>query len=232
MGHGGFLAPQRIPFVRRYVYVAASEVRLKLAKNSLLLFFYLTAPGIAQVKLADPDYYLNARQRFDAYVFRTYTDPVKFGWLLVDSAQATWSKDPLEWDRSPKSYSCRVASGWGRRIVSNTAQFGFEAALREDSRYRPSGAREFRQRILFAASHSVIAYRPDGSIGPAYGRMAAGVVAAAASSTWHPQSIGAGAILSGVGQSAVDRACSNLLTEFAPDLRAFVRRKWNRFRTK
>jgi hypothetical protein len=203
-----------------------------LVKTSLLWFFCLAEPVFAQAKLADPQYYLNTRQRFDAYVFRTYTDPLKLGWLLVDSAQETWSKKPDQWDRSPQSYSYRVASGWGRRIVRNTAQFGFEAALREDSRYRPSCTHDFRHRIVFAISHSVLAYRPDGSIGPAYGRMAAGVVATAASSTWHPQSMGAGAVLSGVGQSAIDRACSNLLTEFAPDLKAFGRRTWNRFRTK
>jgi hypothetical protein len=192
----------------------------------------LSATVLAQVKLADPEYYLNTRQRVDAYIFRTYTDPQKFGWLLIESAQATWLKDPHEWDRSPESYSYRVASGWGRRIVSNTAQFAFETALHEDSRYRPSGAQGVRKRILFAISHSVIAYKPDGSIGPAYGRMAAGVAAATASSTWHPRSIDAGPILSGVGQSAIDRACSNLLTEFGPDLKAFGRKSWNRFRTK
>lgn len=203
-----------------------------MVKTSLLLVFSLAAPVFPQAKVADPQYYLNTRKRLDAYVFRTYTDPLKFGWLLADSAQETWSKKPAQWDRSPESYSYRVASGWGRRIVRNTAEFGFEAALREDSRYRPSGTHQFRHRVLFAISHSVVAYRPDGSIGPAYGRMAAGVVAAAASSTWHPRSLGAGAVLGGVGQSAIDRACNNLLTEFAPDLKAFGRRTWNRFRTK
>jgi hypothetical protein len=72
---------------------------------------------MAQVTVPDPAYYLNTRQRFDAYIFRTYTDPLKFGWLLIDSAQETWSKSPHEWDRSPESYTCRVASGWGRRVV-------------------------------------------------------------------------------------------------------------------
>jgi hypothetical protein len=178
----------------------------------------------------DPLYYLDTRQRFDAYVFRTYTDPSKLAWLLIDSAQDTWTKAPRQWDRSPESYSYRVASGWGRRMVNNTAQFGFETILHEDSRYRLSGERAFRKRVLFAVSHSVLAYKPDGSIEPAYGRMAAGVVTAAASSTWHPQSIGAGAIFSGAGQAAMDRAGSNLINEFAPDLRAFGKKQWDRFR--
>jgi hypothetical protein len=197
-----------------------------------LLPWFLTAPAFAQVTLAEPHYYVSTRDRFDAYIFRTYTDRVRFEWLLIDSAQETWSKDPHQWDQSPESYSWRIASGWGRRIVRNTAQFGFETVLREDSRYRPSGAHELRKRILFAVTRSATAYHPDGSVGPAYGRMAAGVIAAATSSTWHPQSIGAGAILGGVGESVIERVGSNLLTEFAPDLKAYGKKKWNRFRTK
>ena len=181
----------------------------------------------AQSAATDPQYYKDNRERFNAYLFRTYKDPARIAWLLVDSATDHWSQAPHEWDRSPQSYSYRVASGWGRRIVRNTAQLGFETALQEDSRYRMSGERQFGKRILFALSHSALAYKPDGSVEPMYGRMAAGVVAAAASSTWHPQSISAACLLSGAGQAAIDRAGNNLLTEFEPDLRTFGRKTWN-----
>jgi len=203
-----------------------------LVKRYLLYLICSAAPVIAQTTVQDPLYYLDTRDRVNAYVFRTYTDPVRLGWLAFDSAKDTWTKDPHEWDRSPESFSYRFASGWGRRIVRNTAQLGLETALREDSRYRLSGSRVFRERVLFAVSHSVLAYRPDGTVGPAYGRVAAGVIGAAASSTWHPHPMSAGSVMNGVGQSALDRACNNLLTEFAPDLRAFGRRTWNRLRAK
>jgi hypothetical protein len=85
-------------------------------------------------------------------------------------------------------------------------------------------------RILFAVRSSVTAYHPDGSVGPAYGRMAAGVVACAASSAWHPQQMNASILLTGIGQSALDRAGNNLLTEFTPDLKAFGLAAWNRLR--
>ena len=188
----------------------------------------LLLPGLmpAQV-VTDPLYYPNLHARFNAYIFRTYTDPQRMAWLLVDSARDHWSQAPLEWDRSAQSYGYRVASGWGRRIVRNTAQFGFEALLNEDTRYRPCPSHEFRKRIYYAVSRSVIAWHPDGSIGPAYGRIAAGVVGAAASSTWHPQSIGAGALLGGVADSALDRAGNNLLAEFTPDLKNFGKATWN-----
>jgi hypothetical protein len=65
-----------------------------------------------------------------------------------------------------------------------------------------------------------------------YGRMAAGVVAAATASTWHPQSISTATLLGGVGQAAMDRAGNNLLTEFEPDLKNFGRRTWQSFHRK
>src|SRR5437763_742043 len=108
---------------------------------SALLLLFVAIPALAQVALTTPQYYRDTRERVDSYVFRTYTDPVRAGWLLFDSAVDHWSRSPREWDHSPRSYSYRVASGWGCRIVRNTAQLGFETALHEDSRYRPSGER-------------------------------------------------------------------------------------------
>lgn len=190
------------------------------------LLFCTTSTALAQFAPADPGYYVDSRARVNDYIFRSYTDPARIAWLLIDSAKDTWSKDPDEWDRSPKSYSYRVASGWGRRIVRNSLQLGFETALQEDSRYRPSNEHGFGRRIVFAVSHSVLAYRPDGSVTPAYGRIAAGVATAAISSTWHPQSITPANLLSGAGQSALDRAGNNLLTEFEPDLIHFGKKTW------
>ncbi|MCU1258880.1 MAG: hypothetical protein JWO80_1765 [Bryobacterales bacterium] len=195
--------------------------------NFVILFFCLAAPLVAQLSFATPHYYADKRERLNDYVFRTYTDPARLCWLLVDSAKDTWYKDPHQWDRSAESYSYRVASGWGRRVVKNTVQLGFETALHEDSRYRPSNERGLRKRVLFAVSHSVLAYKPDGAVEPAYGRLAAGVVTAVISSTWHPQSVRPGTLLGGIGQCALDRAGNNLLTEFEPDLKYFGRKTWN-----
>jgi hypothetical protein len=195
--------------------------------RAVLCLFLLGTPVLAQAILPEQSYYIDTRDRINSYVFRTYTDPARFSWLLVNSATDHWSRAPHQWDRSAESYSYRVASGVGRRIVSNTAQLAFESVLHEDSRYRRSNELQFGKRVRFALTHSVLAYRPDGSLEPMYGRMAAGVVTAATSSTWHPQSISAGTLLSGVAESALDRAGSNLLSEFEPDLRNFGRKTWN-----
>jgi len=204
------------------------------------MYYYLTAlllvvgiPAAAQpVSGNDPLFYRDVRERFNAYLFRTYTDPGRLGWLLVDSATDTWTRSPHYWDRSAESYGMRVASAWGRRIVRNTVQFGFETALREDSRYRPSGEKGVGKRVLFAISHSVLAYKPDGSVEPMYGKIAAGVVATATSSTWHPQSTRTASLLCGIGDGALDRAGNNLLTEFEPDLKRFGVKAWKAIRKK
>lgn len=190
-----------------------------------IVFLGLAVPLLAQ-GTPDPNYY-RSRERFNFYLYRTYTDPVRLGWLLLDSAKDTWLKEPREWDCSAQSYSYRVASGLGRRIVRNTALVGFEAILREDSRYRPSLDSGFRKRILFALRYSVLAYKPDGSTELAYGQFGAGVLSAAASSMWQPQSIAGDALLFGVAQSALDRAQNNLLTEFEPDLKRLGKKTWN-----
>ena len=191
------------------------------------MLFLVGIPAIAQLSPPDPLYYRDSQERIHAWTVRTFTDPSRISWLLVDSAIDHWSQSPYQWDHSAESYSFRVASAWGRRIVSNTVQLGFESALREDSRYRRSGDGGFGTRIVFALKHSVLAYKPDGSVEPMYGRMAAGVVAAATSSTWQPQSIGAMSLLGGIAQSALDRTGGNLLTEFEPDLKTFGRKTWH-----
>src|SRR5882724_4017390 len=83
----------------------------------------------AEAAVADPPpslYYRDSGERFRAYLSRTYTDPSNLAWLLIDSGMDHWNRAPHQWDRSSQSYSMRVASGWGRRIVRNTTQYGFE----------------------------------------------------------------------------------------------------------
>ena len=209
----------------------AAQARLAWVRRTVLLIMPVVAAVSLQAqdkpaKPLDPLFYASLGDRFHAYIFRTYTDPERLSWLFVDAATSTYLKDPHQWKRNSQGYSYRLASGFGRRIVNNTAQLGFEALLHEDSRYRPLGAHGFPQRVFHAVRDAVIAHRPDGSMEPAYGRIAAGVVAHATSSTWHPRSIGAGALLAGIGDGALDRASGNLLTEFEPDLKAFGRKFW------
>ena len=183
----------------------------------VVLLFALALPLAAQITPVpeQPSYYHDSGERIRSYVSRTWTDPNRLGWLLADSAMDQWGGIPHQWDRSGGSYGMRVASAWGSRMVHNTVQLGFESALHEDSRYRRLGEGRFEKRIVFAFSHSVLAWKPDGSVEPMFGRMAAGVVTAA---------------IHGCPARSFKKGCraeGNLLTEFAPDLKNFGRHTWN-----
>ena len=205
-----------------------------MARFLIIGLLSLAASAGAQSLLSTPARggYVDFHDRLHDYIFRTYTDPGRLLWTLADSAKDTWWKDPHQWDRSPESYSYRVASHLGRRMVRNSLQLGLETALHEDSRYRISTEHSFRNRVWFAITSSVMAYRDDGSREPAYGRMLAGVGGAAISSTWHPQSIAADTLVCGVVEAALDRAANNLLREFQPDLLHFGKTTWKNFRHK
>jgi hypothetical protein len=196
-----------------------------------VLLFAFSLPLAAQIA-ADPppSYYQDSRDRIQSYLSRTWTDPNRLGWMLAGTALDHWQGAPHQWDQSSGSYGMRVASAWGHRMVHNTVQLGFESALQEDSRYRRLGEGRFGKRIVFALSHSMLAWKPDGSVEPMYGRIAAGVVTSAVSSTRHPQSISASALVSGMGWAAVDRAEGNLLTEFTPELKSFGRKTGSHLR--
>jgi hypothetical protein len=182
---------------------------------------------LEQVNPTAPAYYRINGERVHAYIFRSYTDPIRLGWLLVDGAKDTWCRDPHEWDRSPESIlfeSLRDGDGGLSETQRNSV---LETVLQEDTRYLPSHERRLRKRFSFAVRSSVLAYKPDGKLQLAYGLLAAGVVSDTLSSTWHPLYTGTGALLGGIGQSAVDRAGGNLLPELEPDLKNFGRRAWN-----
>src|SRR6478752_710024 len=127
--------------------LAASVAQVPVAMRFplTLMPLCLALPAMAQISMPiDPTYYRDTRDRIDSYLFRTYTDPTRLAWLLFDSANEHWGRSPRNWDQSPKSYSMRVASGWGRRIARNTVQLAFESALHEDSRYRRSAGTTYR----------------------------------------------------------------------------------------
>src|SRR3954469_13688926 len=138
-----------------------------------VLLFAASLPVTAQIAVGQPpaSYYHDSRERIQSYVFRTWTDPDRIGWMLVGSAMDHWEGLPHQWDQSGGSYGMRVASAWGHRMVHNTAQLGFESALHEDSRYRRLGEGRFERRVLFALSHSMLAWKPDGSVEPMFGRI-------------------------------------------------------------
>jgi hypothetical protein len=72
---------------------------------------------------------------------------------------------------------------------------------------------------------------PDGGRRPAYTRFFAGALADVSTAHWTRQAIRPEWLLQSLGTSALDRAETNLLDEFGPDLRSFGMRIWKRTRS-
>jgi hypothetical protein len=138
--------------------------------------------------------------------------------LVADSALGHLQKDPKEWGRAPEWLGARVASNFGRRVVSNTIEFGLGAALHEDTRYRPSDLGPLRQRIWYATTSAFTARVPGGT---RFGYSRLGAIAGGVwvASSWHPEKKCASAHWQDVGFAVLGKVPDNLLSEFSPDLR-------------
>ena len=159
------------------------------------------------------------QERFQYYVHRTYTSRERLAFLVADSALGHLQKDPKEWGRSPECLGMRVASNFGRRVVSNTIEFGLGAALHEDTRYRPSDLGPLRQRIWYATTSAFTARVPDGKTRFGYSRLGAIAGGVWVASTWHPGVKSASDRWLDVGFAALGKVPDNLLSEFSPDMR-------------
>src|SRR5438552_3165993 len=118
-------------------------------------FFLLVACAPAQ----DPDPASTppsaASERFRYYLQRTYSWQ-KMSWLAVDSA-VDHLLGEAEWGHGIGGYGCRYASGFGRRLINNTVEFGAVMVLRQDTRFLPSKRKGLIPRIRYAATHAFLA---------------------------------------------------------------------------
>ncbi len=159
------------------------------------------------------------QERVHYYVQRTYTSRERLAFLVADSALGHLQNDPKEWGRAPECFGARVASNFGRRIVSNTIEFGLGAALDEDTRYRPSQLGPLRQRIWYATTSAFTARVADGKTRFGYSRLGAIAGGVWVASSWHPENKSASDLWQDVGFAVLGKVPDNLLSEFSPDMR-------------
>jgi hypothetical protein len=168
-------------------------------------------------------------ERWSHYVHRTYA-PARLGLLLADTGIDHALREPHCWDSSALSFGHRYARALERRIIKNSAELAGGLLTGEDLRYRASRSRSMSRRVWHAVTSSTIAQMPDGTIRPAYTRMAASVVSEVSTAHWTHQAIQPRWMLQSVAWSVVGQAETNLLDEFSPDLRRIGTRVWKRVR--
>lgn len=195
----------------------------------LLTGVWLTAvsSGFGQSPLSEP---FTPSARWSYYVHRTF-GPDRMGRLAAETVIDHLLLEPACWDSTAGSYARRYARAFERRVIRNTAEFGAGLLTGEDLRYRPSQSRSIRGRAWNALRASVTAQMPDGGRRPAYTRFFAGALADVSTAHWTRQAIRPEWLLQSLGTSALDRAETNLLDEFGPDLRSFGMRIWKRTRS-
>jgi hypothetical protein len=145
--------------------------------------------------------------------------PKALGTSLVMGAWHTAVDSPEEWQGS---------SGFTKRVLTHDADNGIsqgiEASLGllwgEDPRPVRSGRDGFGGRLGFAMKTVVLAPRPDGHLGPAWGRYAGAVGSNVVKNAWLPSRLTTPKETTRrIAAGLVGRLAMNLWTEFGPDLR-------------
>src|SRR5437868_1363562 len=129
---------------------------------------FVLAHAAAQDPVAASPSSSTTSQRLEYYLHRTYSWQ-RMSWLAADTAIDHLLGEP-EWGRGMRGYGCQYASGFGRRLISNSVEFGAVLALRQETRYRPSRMKGVIPRIRWAATHAFLATGPGGNVQPAYAR--------------------------------------------------------------
>ncbi len=157
--------------------------------------------------------------RLNDYFHRTYSWQ-QMGSLAVDTAIDNFLPHPT-WGRSMNGYSCRYVSSFGKRLVTNSAEFGASSLFQEDIRYRSSHLDGFVPRLKFAVTHAFTAYGPDNRVEPAYGRFAGIAAVAVIEPSWRPGGWSTSRFGHNASSRALDLLQASVLNEFSPDMKRF-----------
>jgi hypothetical protein len=165
---------------------------------------------------------ITAEERFKYYLDRTY------GWQQMGGLAVSTGVDYLitrpEWGRGIAGFSCGYASAFGRRVVTNSAEFGAASALREDIRFRPSQRKGLVPRLKYATAHAFLAYGAANQVEPGYARFVGITGGALIEPTWHAGGLTGTSFGKNVGFRSLDQLEQSVLTEFGPDLKRISQR--------
>ena len=137
--------------------------------------------------------------------------------LAVDTAIDHMIGRP-EWGHGIDGYGCHYASSFGRRLISNSVEFGTILVLRQDTRFHRSHQRGLFPRMKYATKHAFLAIGSTGEIEPAYARFAGIAGGALIAPAWRRRGLSASGFGQDLAFSTLDQVQNSLLTEFTPDL--------------
>ena len=139
------------------------------------------------------------------------------------AALAQASNEPPEWGQGASGYGTRLASGYGRMVISRSIRFGVAALDHEDPRFTYSNEAGFWRRFRYASVSFVWARTDTGGQMPAFSRFAGAYGAAFIANSWYPESrANSGhALMRGSTALAAGYAW-NVFREFWPDIKKAI----------
>lgn len=158
-----------------------------------------------------------ASDRFQNYFQRTYSWQ-RMSFLAFDTAVDHLISKP-EWGSGMAGYGIRYATGFGRRLVTNSTEFGMASILHEDIRFHASHQKGFLPRLKYASAHAFIALGPENKPEPAYARFAGIAGSALIEPAWRGTPLSASCLGRQIGFRLLDQVQNSVLTEFSPDLK-------------
>src|SRR5437763_13709021 len=106
-----------------------------------------------------------------------------------------------------------------RRMIKNSTELAGGLLTGEDLRYRASGSRSMSGRVWHALKSSATAQMPDGSLRPAYTRMAGSLVSEVSTAHWTHQALQPRWMAQSIGWSRGGQADTTALAEDSRDRR-------------
>jgi len=162
--------------------------------------------------------------RWTNYLERTYSWK-RIGMVGAESAfDQTFQLNKC--GRPPYCFPHHFGGSLARRTARTTIEFGAGALLKEDLRRTPSGLSGFRERLMWALTHSALAKGGSGEWRPAYSRYAGTLGGSAVSAAWKGEPITAGRLGRSLGWAFTAYLQDSVMAELEPVLRGIGRQVW------
>lgn len=154
--------------------------------------------------------------KWNLYLKSTY-GPLSFGYSLA-SAGIDQAQDSVpDWGQGMKGYSKRFISGFGKKVVDNSAQFALRNLFHENPRYIASGRSGFLGRMIYAVQQEMISRKDSGGVRIGYTQFIAATTGVVVSRQWQPAAERtAGKYIGAIATSIAWDAALNIVSEFWP----------------
>jgi hypothetical protein len=144
---------------------------------------------------------------------------------VIASAWQTGRNSPEEWQRNWAGFGKRYLEREADVAISNSLEAGVGALWGEDPRYFRSHLRGWA-RVRYAMKTVLLAPRRDGTLAPAWGRLAGNTVNNVIENAWLPSSATtAGQTTIRSAEGLLGRLIGNMWEEFWPDVETHLSRR-------